>query len=115
LGNDETEAIDFDRGYRRVAVRRLGTESLGATNLTACGAEPDYAARTAAALCAPTYRDWSTTFALPPLYRLVRIAAPAERHGALSANALLVGAGLGTDVIAGFIPAISLRWANCGK
>src|SRR5262249_49937861 len=41
-----------------------------------------------------SHRDQSTPAALSPLHRLVRIAAPAERHSALPADALLVGAGI---------------------
>src|SRR5580704_443859 len=81
--DDVTEAIDRDHGARRV-----GDARSRATRDRA--AEPAIAA----ALCAPAHRDQSGAAALPALRRLVRAAIPAERHGALSANALLVGARL---------------------
>jgi hypothetical protein len=63
------------------------------------GTVPQAAAQTqsspiAAALCTPAHRDQSGAAAPSALRRLVRAAIPAERHGALSANALLVGARL---------------------
>ena len=47
-----------------------------------------------AALRAAAYRGQSATVALPALHRSVRPAIPAERHGAVSGKALLVGARL---------------------
>src|SRR5579864_4895528 len=89
-GSDVTEAIDRDNGARRAGDARRRAPRGGANSSVA----DDAAEPAAAPLCAPAHRDQSAAAALPPLHRLVRIAIPAERHGALSANALLVGAGV---------------------
>src|SRR5579864_4490963 len=89
-GSDVTEAIDRDNGARRAGDARRRAPRGGANSSVA----DDAAEPAAAPLRAPAHRDQSAAAALPPLRRLVRIAIPAERHGALSANALLVGAGV---------------------
>jgi len=88
VGSDVTEATDFDYGCRHGAAALRGAARVGANANHA-----DRAAERANCAAAPPYHDYAAAVALPPLHRLVRIAIPAERHGALSADALLVGAG----------------------
>jgi hypothetical protein len=90
------DEVDFRWRLRVVAGRRRRHAIAGASPTTAA------ASRATAALRAPLYRDQAAAPALPPLCRLARAAAPAERHGALSAVSLLVGEGVTV------IPALTL-------
>src|SRR5690349_4029494 len=86
--DDEIKDLDLVHFRRTVCqCRAAGTR---AADFADRAAEPDHAA----GACAATPRNQSAAAALPPLRRLVRIAASPERHGALSADALLVGAGI---------------------
>src|SRR5579864_894561 len=91
-GWDVAEPMDCADGARRAGDARHGA-ARGRANARTANRGAGRAV-SAAALCAPAHRDQPASVALSPLHRLVRIAIPAERHRALSANALLVGAGL---------------------
>ena len=77
--------------FRRTA-RRRDAVSARTTDLADRGAELNDASGSAA--CPAPHPDQSAAVALSPLRRLVRTATPAEWHGALSADAVLVGAGV---------------------
>ena len=81
---------------RLIVIMALAAPAMLGAAQHAAAQRPDRTAEPAfaTALWAAAHRDLSAAAALSALRRLVRIAIPAERHGALSANALLVGARL---------------------
>src|SRR5439155_9844630 len=84
------ETIVHDNGFARAA-RRRGALSARATDFANRAAELNDASGSVSFQAA--HPDQSAAAALSPLRGLVRTAIPAERHSALSADAVPVGAG----------------------